>query len=76
MADIRDVEPLHEPNAELEQTLIDEYIRATGQQPDAVRSRHDEASRALLAAASSYATARLAEVETRAHYVRSLRGEI
>lgn len=67
-----DVPPLEEPLAELERRLIDEYIRGAGQDPDAVRTRGDEASRKLLIAASIYAATKLTEVESRAHYVRNL----
>jgi hypothetical protein len=38
--------------------------------------RNDDAARHLLTAASLYATSRLSEVESRLHYLRSLRGEI
>jgi len=76
MAEAPDTPPLQEPLAELERRLIDEYLRSAGQDPDEVRARHDASSHELLAAASTYAASRLAEVETRAHYVRSLRGEV
>jgi len=76
MADIPDTPHLEEPLAELERRLIDEYLRGAGQDPDLIRTRHDAASRELLSAASVYAAARLTEVETRAHYLRSLRGEL
>jgi hypothetical protein len=62
--------------AELERRLIDEYLRSAGQDPDTIRGSHDERSRELLTAASTYAASRLTEVETRAHYLRSLRGEV
>ena len=76
MADIPDTPHLEEPLAELERRLIDDYLRGAGQDPNLVRARDDAASRELLTAASMYAAARLTEVETRAHYVRSLRGEV
>jgi hypothetical protein len=67
-----DVLPLHEPLAQLEQHLIDDYLLALGYDPDALRERRDPAVRALLAAASQHAALRLTEVESRAHYVREL----
>jgi hypothetical protein len=63
---------MEEPLAELERTLIDEYIRRAGHDPVEVRARGDEAARKLLIDASVHAAARLTEVESRAHYVRDL----
>jgi hypothetical protein len=76
MAEPLDTPPLEEPLAELERSLIDEFLRSAGRDPVQVRAQHDAQSRELLIAASTYAAARLTEVETRAHYVRSLRGEV
>jgi hypothetical protein len=67
-----DVPPLHEPLADLELRLIEEYLRSAGHDPDELRARHDEVSRRLLSAASTYAAARLAEIESRSHYVREI----
>ena len=67
-----DVPPLHEPLAQLERHLIDDYLLALGYDPDAVRQRRDTAARALMAAASQHAALRLTEVESRAHYIREL----
>lgn len=67
-----DTPPLEEPLAELERRLIDEYLRTQGHDPAALRARHDEAARALLAAASVHAAVKLTEIESRAHYVRGL----
>jgi hypothetical protein len=68
--------PLEEPLAELERELITAYVVGAGQDLQRLLTEDDDRSRMLLAAASQYATARLAEVETRSHYLRSLRGEI
>ena len=67
---------MHEPLAALERELIDAYIVGAGQKPDALRSRTDDEARRLLTDAALYATARLSEVESRLHYLRSLRGEL
>jgi hypothetical protein len=67
-----DVRPMEEPLAELERRLIDDYIRKAGHEPGELRARHDEASRKLLIDASTYAAAKLTEVEARSHYVRDI----
>jgi hypothetical protein len=67
-----DAPPLHEPLAQLEQHLIDDYLLALGHDPDALRQRRDPAARKLLMAASQNAGLKLTEVESRAHYVRDL----
>ena len=67
-----DVPRIEVPLAQLERALIDEYIRARGQDPNALRAREDAAARALLVEASTYAAARLTEVESRAHYVHDI----
>ena len=74
--DKTDRAPLEEPLAALERELITAYITGAGQDLQHLLTQDDAESRSLLAAASQYATARLAEVETRLHYLRSLRGEV
>jgi hypothetical protein len=68
------IPPLEEPQAELERRIIDDYIRALGHDPAALRARTDEAARAILVGASTYAATRLSEVEARSHYVRDIHG--
>ena len=67
--------PMEEPLAELERELITGYVADAGQDLDSLLARTDEQARQLLKDASSYATARLTEVESRAHYLRSLHGK-
>ena len=74
MAHEPDVPPLHEPLAELERGLIEEFLTASGEDATALRQRTDDVARRLLTDASAYATAKLAEVECRSHYVRQLHG--
>jgi hypothetical protein len=69
------VPPLEEPLARLERELIATYVAAAGERLDDLVRRNDEAARRLLAAASTFATSRLSEVEARSHYLHSLRGE-
>jgi len=70
-----DALPLEEPLAELERRLIDEFLRSAGHDPDVLRARHDDESRHLLVEASAYASNKMAEIETRGHYLRALRGK-
>ena len=68
--------PIEEPLAQLERELMTAYIAGAGENIETLVTRTDETARRLLTDASMYATARLAEVETRLHYLRSLRGEL
>ena len=71
-----DTGPVEEPLAHLERDLITAYLAGTGRDLAALRDRTDAEACRLLAAASLYATTRLAEVESRSHFLRSLRGEL
>jgi len=66
---------MKEPLAELEKELINAYVTGAGQDFQTLLARADEEARRLLSDASLYATARLTEIESRSHYLRSLRGE-
>lgn len=70
-----DSAPLEEPLAELERRLMSEYVAAAGHDLHNLLARHDEEARTLLTEASRYATAKLAEVEARSHYLHELHGE-
>ena len=70
-----DSRTFEEPLAQLERELINAYIKGAGHDPAALRAREDDAARRVLAEASLYASARLTEVESRSHYLHSLRGE-
>ena len=67
--------PLKDPLALLERELISAYLMGAGYDVEALRARHDDEARKLLAEASQYASARLSEAEARFHYLHSLRGE-
>ena len=67
--------PMHEPLAELEQHIIDEYVRLAGYDPDELRHRTDDEARTVMAHACAEATARLAVIECRSRYVRELHGQ-
>ena len=66
-------EPLHEPLAELERELLAAYVAGIGYTVEDLRARGDSEARDILARASTYASARLSEVEARVHYIRALR---
>jgi hypothetical protein len=65
--------PVEGPSAKLERALIDEFLTRRGHDPDALRHRTDSAARELLKEASLYASLKLTEVESRAHYVHDIR---
>jgi hypothetical protein len=67
-----DVPPLHDPQSNLEERLIDGYLEALGHEPALLRARTDRIAQQLLRAAAQYAALKLTEVESRAHYVRDL----
>lgn len=72
--DDRDKPPLEEPLAQLERELIHAYLAGAGQDRQTLLARNDDAATQLLADASRYASAKLAEIESRLHYLRALQG--
>jgi hypothetical protein len=71
-----DIEPMHEPLAELEREFVAAYVAGTGHSVDALRARDDAEAHDILVRASLYASSRLSEVEARLHYLRAIRGEV
>jgi hypothetical protein len=61
-----------DPHAELEQSLIIEFLHKQGHTLSSVLELAPEAAEALLKEASLYASGRLCEVESRAHYVQDM----
>ena len=70
-----DVRRLEDPQGQLEQALIDEFLRARGHDPAHLDQLPEDERERLLRAACSYAAAKLAEVDTRAHYVHDIHGQ-
>ena len=70
-----DLHPLEDPTAHLEQAFIDEFIRLRGHDPARLRDLAADERHDLLKHAVAYASAKLAEVESRAHYVHELHGD-
>ena len=60
------------PFANLERSLIHEYLWDSGCDPDRVRRLPPERVRELLRRASAYASGRLSEVEARARYLHDV----
>ena len=73
MTTYQDMQPLHEPLADLERQLIHAHVTRAGHNLGELLTRTDEDARRLLAEASLYASARLSEVEARSHYLHELR---
>ena len=67
-----DVRPLQDQTAILEQTFIDDFLRMRGHDATTLRTVPAAERDALLKQASMYAAAKLAEVESRAHYVHDI----
>jgi hypothetical protein len=68
--------PVEAPLARLEQSLIEEYVRMRGHDPERLADLPATERDALLKDASLYASGKLSEVETRSHYVHELHGAI
>lgn len=71
-SDDRATTPLEDPDGKLEQALIEEYFRARGLDAPALRALPDAELKRVLTDASIYAATKLAEVESRAHFVREI----
>ena len=62
----------HTPLDQLEQALIEQFIRMRGYDPAKLTELAPDALRALLKDASTYACGKLTEVESRSHYLDDL----
>lgn len=63
-----------DPEGQLGQALIDEFLRARGHDARSVRALPAEEGTRLLKEASAYASAKLTEIEARAHFVHEIHG--
>ena len=70
-----DIRPMEDQTAHLEQAFIDEFIRLRGHDPGTLRGLPGGERDDLLRHAVAYAAAKLAEVESRAHYIHELHGD-
>jgi hypothetical protein len=64
--------PTTDPLAQLEIALIEEYLHAHGHTLVSVHALPATVARSILCDASRYASGRLTEVESRAHYVEEI----
>jgi hypothetical protein len=69
-----DTNRLQPPLGALERTLIDEFLRSRGVDAEAIDRLPEQARHDLMAEASTYASARLTEIESRSHFVHELHG--
>jgi hypothetical protein len=69
-----DTNRLQPPLGALERTLIDEFLRSRGLDQEAVERLSEASRHALMVEASTYASARLTEIESRSHFVHELHG--
>jgi hypothetical protein len=69
------IAPSEERKGALERHFIEQYLREKGHTLQSILALAEEESERLLAAASKYASGRLAEMETRARFVRVIRGD-
>ena len=67
--------PPEPPLAELERALMNEFLQRRGHDLESVHQLPETEAHALLKEASIYASGRLEEVESRAHYVEGLHGD-
>jgi hypothetical protein len=72
MNEPRDATPLQAPLEQLERALIDEFLQARGLDASALAALPERERELLLKEASVNASGRLAEVESRSHFVHDL----
>jgi hypothetical protein len=66
--------PIQPTLGELERTLISEYLRGRGHDRKTIEALPEPERHALLTEASTYASARLTEIESRSHFVHDIHG--
>lgn len=63
---------LEDPERQLESALIDEFLRTRGLDSVALHALPEDTAWRVLAEASMFAATRLAEIESRAHFVHEI----
>lgn len=69
---IQNVDAVEDPNALLENALIEEYLKEKGYTHDDLKKLPPELAAKLMKEASRYASLKMEEVEARAHLVKEL----
>ena len=72
MRPVEDIPARTDQTAPLERALIAEFLERRGLTIATLSQLPEDDARALMREASSYASMRLAEVESRAHYIHEL----
>ena len=70
-----DVRAMTDPEGQLENALIEEFLLARGLDSSALHALPEDEAKRVLTEASVYAATRLAEVEARAHFVHAIHSE-
>ncbi len=65
---------MEQPEAALERMYLEEYLSGKGHTMQSLQALPEEEAKRLMTEASSYASTRLAEVETRAQLMQDLHG--
>lgn len=71
----KDAQPVEDRNALLEKSLIEEYLREKGYSLEALKNLPAELAEKLMKEASQYASLKMEEVESRAHFIKELRDD-
>jgi hypothetical protein len=66
---------MEDPGGQLENALIEEFLRARGLDSSALHALPEDEAKRVLTKASVYAATKLAEVEARAHFVHAIHSE-
>ena len=70
-----DIRPQEDPQGQLEHSFIEEYIRLRGYDPTKIHCLPEDQRHLLLKEASVHAAMRLADVDSKAHYIHEIHGE-
>jgi len=69
---IVNVEPTEDPNAVVENALIEEYLKEHGYTHESLKKLPPKLVKKIMQEASQYASLKMEEVEARAHFVKEL----
>ena len=75
-ADRPDVSALEDPQRQLEQAFIDEFLRLRGYEPAKLDALPRPERETLMKQASAWASGKLAEVDARAYFVHEMHGGV